>query len=136
MRVKTGAVFALVVMIISTLACQAASGIIEQVGIQLEQEFGEGGGGYPEFPDDGPVGLSSFCRSMLPMGIFMQEADAEGNISIEQAWGLGGNWVECVFEWDGDGIWCEWGLIYHREPVSDCLTTRIRTGTDQNPRSA
>ena len=40
-------------MILPAWACQTASGLVEQVGIQLEQEFGEGGGLGLEFLDDG-----------------------------------------------------------------------------------
>jgi hypothetical protein len=71
MKVKIGVVFTAVVMILPAWACQTASGLVEQVGIQLEQEFGEGGGLGLEFLDDGLAGLSSFCKLLAPMGIFM-----------------------------------------------------------------
>jgi len=40
----------------------------------------------------------------------MQEADAEGAIYPDEVRGFGETWVQCVFEWEGDGVWCEWGL--------------------------
>lgn len=108
---------------LSALACQKAFELLTQVGYELEEEFGEGSGWDAAFPDDGPNELSSFCKSLLPMGIFMQEAEAEGAIYPDEVRGLGGTWVQCVFQWEGDGVWCEWGFINHEEPVSDCLTT-------------
>jgi hypothetical protein len=110
-------------LILSTLACQKASELVNQVGVELEQEFGEGSGWEDAFPEDGPEGLSSFCKSMLPMGIFAHEPDAQGRIYPDDAQFMGGSWVQCVFEWDGDGVWCEWGYINHEEEVSDCWTT-------------
>jgi hypothetical protein len=113
----------LMMLVLSNMACEKASEWVTEAGIKLEQEFGEGSGWEAAFPEDGPDELSSFCKSMLPMGIFMQEADAEGVIYPEEMRFFGGSWVQCVFEWEGDGVWCEWGYINHEETVSDCWTT-------------
>ena len=113
----------LMMFVLSMMACEKASEWVTEAGIQLEQEFGDGSGWEAAFPEDGPDELSSFCKSMLPMGIFMQEADAEGVIYPDEIRFFGGSWVQCVFEWDGDGVWCEWGYLNHEEQVSDCWTT-------------
>ena len=110
-------------LVVSNLACEKASEWVTEAGIKLEQEFGEGSGWEAAFPEDGPDELSSFCKSMLPMGIFMQEADAVGLIYPQEIRSFGGSWVQCVFEWEGEGVWCEWGYSNYEETVYDCWTT-------------
>ena len=89
MTIKIHGVLVIAGMIVSTWACQSASGLLDQVGYQLEEELGEGGGWDSSFPEDGPVELSSFCKSMLPTGIFMQEPDAKGAIYPDEVRGFG-----------------------------------------------
>jgi len=120
-KFKLGMLVALLVM--STLACQKASELLTQVGVELEEEFGQGSGWEDAFPEDGLEGLSAYCKSLLPMGILSQQVDAQGRIYPEEMMFFGGSWVQCVFEWDGDGVWCEWGYINQEEEVSDCWTT-------------
>jgi hypothetical protein len=106
-----------------TLACESVSNLFNEVGIPE----GEGMGGTEEgeifFSEDGPEELSSFCKSMLPMGIFTRSADAEGRFYLEGMQGFNGGYVQCVFEWTGDGVWCEWGIEYNRYPIVGCMTT-------------
>jgi hypothetical protein len=109
-------------LLVTLLACQTVSGIVDQT---VEDDIGEidtiGEGGFSD-GEGVSQDLSPYCESMVG-ALLPGVSEASGKILVEGMQDYGGGRIECSFEPGGMGVWCEWSITYNKLPVHGCKTT-------------
>ncbi len=120
---------ALVALGLFILSCQTIENVADEFGIQSQGDQGDLLMGPEDAlstfgEEDVRADLSDYCNSLLPMGIFTQEPHAYGRIYLVEKTPVDrGGPVQCLFEWDGPGVWCEWQLDFNVHHVPGCIMT-------------